>query len=242
MNSEKKAKYLEGNRRMKSRIPVSIFFLILAVVIPNFGCDSPETNYIPADDIPNSYYSPGWAVGQWVRYDYSVSGTRSSIYIAITESEAVDGETHYWLEAVKTNGTTTVATRQLVAYSDNNPFLIVDGGILPDVKRYAIKTDYSLPTERPVPEGKVKPVINLERIFGGEKNIDTISVDENAAYVTKSGKDMVCVRKILMLNDENVGAVLVTRDVPITGIAYSSGRNRELELVDFGFSGAGTVF
>lgn len=227
---------------MKLRVGISLFSLLIAGVLQNVGCESPQPEYDPADDIPNSYYSPGWAVGHWVRYDFTVSGNRSSVYVAITDSEIIDGETCYWLETVKSNGTITVATRQLVTYSDSDPFLRTAGGLLPDATRYVVKSGSSSPTERTLSEGRASPIIDFERLFGGDEKIDMISVDENAAYTTKSGKEMVCFRKILMLNNENVGTVLLTRDVPVTGIAYSNGRNRELELVDFGFSGAGSVF
>lgn len=227
---------------MKRIATILLYLFSIAAILQNVGCESPPSENNPADVIPNSYYSSGWAVGHWVRYDYTVSGSRSSLYIAITDSESVGDETYFWLETVRQNGTAITGTRQFIIYFDDDSFLKASGGLLPGATRYVVKPAYSPPTEKTLAEGRVTPLLDYERIFGGGESAETISVDESAEYTMLSGKKMVCVRKILMLDEKNAGSVLMTRNVPITGIAYSDGNNRKLELVDFGFSGAGSVF
>jgi hypothetical protein len=227
---------------MKRRAAILLYLFSLTAALYHVGCESPPSENNHAEEIANSYYSTGWAVGHWVRYDYTTSGSRSSLYVAITDSERVGDETYFWLETVRQSGTVITGTRQLIIYFDDDSFLEASGGLLPGATRYVAKPAYSSPTEKTLAEGRATPLLNYERIFGGGEDVEIISVDENAEYTTLSGKDMVCVRKILMLDEKNAGSILTTRDVPITGIAYSDGNNRKLELVDFGFSGASSVF
>ena len=227
---------------MKRRAIILLYLFSIAVALHQIGCETPPSENNTSDAITNSYYSSGWAVGHWVRYDYTASGSRSSLYIAITDSESVGDETYFWLETVRQNGTAITATRQLIIYFDDDSFLETSGGLLPGATRYVVKPAYTSPTGKTLAEGRATPLLNYERIFGGGETVEAISIDESAEYTMLSGKKLVCVRKILMLDEKNAGSVLITRDVPITGIAYSDGNNRKLELVDFGFSGAGSVF
>ncbi|MCP4231444.1 MAG: hypothetical protein GY771_15030 [bacterium] len=219
-----------------------ITILLPLATVFYIGCNPTPPERTEDDGTLHSYYATGWAVGHWVRYDYSKSGVRSSLYIALTDSEMMDGKTYFWLEAVQRNGTTVIATRQLIPDSSISVLENASGGLLPGAKRFIIKRGNVTSIELSPTDVKNNDVIDLKGIFAVSENVFADVEVIKTEYSAKSGKRLDCVSTTYRHTEGSSSVILDSVDVPISGIAYSKLAGGELELVDFGYSGADSVF
>lgn len=221
--------------RVYSTVPVLLLYSVL-------GCGGVPPEREPGYSPANSYYSPGWAPGQWVRYEFISGGVKKNVYIAVTDSEYIRGDEYFWIETVSKSDSAVIASRQLVIDVVNDPFLKTSGGLLPGADRYVVKYGQSPPYEMDIPTNETPAGLDFHYFFGGGRDLDIITVSDNVDYTTKSGKTFVCDGKSVLTGDKTVGRVYISADVPVTGIAKSETLRGKLELVDFGYSGADSIF
>jgi hypothetical protein len=113
---------------------------------------------------------------------------------------------------------------------------------LPEAKRFIVKRGKATPIELSPTDVKNTEFINLKGIFAVSEDVFTDVEVIKTSYFAKSGKDLDCVSTTYNHKEGSSSVILCCADVPITGIAHSELTGGKLELVDFGYSGADSVF
>jgi hypothetical protein len=190
-----------------------------------------------------------WEVGRWCEYRLmSRGGRESEIFVALTGSENVSGDTYFWLEVVAERDDRKVISKALVPQLDRVSFLESGKDLTKESKRFIVKVGEDRAVELPLQELQLLQEAlelvgqgpDLNEVFGGGADVDAVEAG-TVKYDTLSGKKLPCEKLILKKGGREVGYAYACEDVPVFGIAYSEHEKGTLELVDYGDSGAMTA-
>jgi hypothetical protein len=206
------------------------------------GCEKRSNGRPDALRTP-SYSAEGWAQGHWVRYEYSVGGGKpAAITVAVTGTEARNHAEYFWLEVWYENGGYRRATRVLIPELKPADFFRAEGDIPPGAIEVLGREGVMAPYRLSVDEA-INPVgTSLQDLFGGGPGAVLSEKTSGVGYEALSGKGLECDEAVVLIGVMEKGNAYVCEEVPVTGVARSIHGPTVLELVDFGVSGAGSIF
>lgn len=190
-----------------------------------------------------------WAEGHWCEYRLtSAGGKTSEVTVALVGAEEQARGRFFWMEVAVTEGKYKVITKALIPQLERVSFLESGKDLTEASQRLIIKVGDAKAVELPLRELKLLHKVaaatgegaDLNAIFGGGEGVRTADAG-TAPYETLGGKTLTCRKITIARAGEDEGYVLASDEVPIFGIAYSRNPRGELELVDYGTSGANSL-
>jgi hypothetical protein len=214
----------------------------MVFIISSLGCGQSTLGGDGVKHTP-SHLADGWSSGQWVRYEYSMgTGEPAAVTVAVTGDEIMGGVYYFWLEVWYGRGGHRLATRILVPQLDTADFFGATGDLLPGAISIWRRDGVLEPYLVSLAEAEDATGVTLQMIFGGGSGTVLNKKTINVPYKALGGKDLECEESTIMIGDSEEETAFLCDEIPVTGVARVTRGSVTLELIDFGFSGAGTLF